>query len=262
MTQFWDTQIHRADELAAEPGGARDLLVFYSQLLRAQKQVYQQLRSRHDWLPTADLPKDFAAIQEAISGVFETVALHGPSELATQAQGLLNADAGNVAEKLCAHWQKPTDIDFFPKAILQPYAHWLRERGARPFGRQLPGDERTCPFCGGRPQVSFLQSKESTAESGNRDLICSTCLHSWEFRRIVCAYCGEERPAQLSYFHSARFDHIRIEACDTCKRYLKGIDLTRVGLAAPLVDEIYAVPLDLWAVEHGYTKIELNLVGV
>ncbi len=55
---------------------------------------------------------------------------------------------------------------------------------------------------------------------------------------------------------------MRIEACDTCKHYIKGVDLTRVGFAAPIVDEIDAAPLDLWAREHGYTKIELNLVGV
>jgi hypothetical protein len=41
--------------------------------------------------------------------------------------------------------------------------------------------------------------------------------------------CGEERPAQLGYFHSPEFDHVRIEACDTCKHYIKGVDLTRVG---------------------------------
>jgi formate dehydrogenase maturation protein FdhE len=35
-----------------------------------------------------------------------------------------------------------------------------------------------------------------------------------------------------------------------------------LGFAAPLIDEIAAAPLDLWAREHGYTKIELNLVGV
>jgi formate dehydrogenase maturation protein FdhE len=40
------------------------------------------------------------------------------------------------------------------------------------------------------------------------------------------------------------------------------VDLTRLGLAAPLVDEVYAAPLDLWAGEHGYSKVELNLVGV
>ena len=53
-----------------------------------------------------------------------------------------------------------------------------------------------------------------------------------------------------------------MEACDTCNRYIKGVDLTRLGLAVPLVDEIAAAPLDLWAQEHGYTKIELNLVGL
>jgi len=31
---------------------------------------------------------------------------------------------------------------------------------------------------------------------------------------------------------------------------------------APLVDEIDAAALDIWAREHGYKKIELNLVGV
>jgi hypothetical protein len=29
-----------------------------------------------------------------------------------------------------------------------------------------------------------------------------------------------------------------------------------------MVDEIDAAPLDLWATEHGYRKIELNLVGL
>ena len=55
---------------------------------------------------------------------------------------------------------------------------------------------------------------------------------------------------------------IRIEACDSCGHYLKGIDLTRLGLAVPLVDEVAAAPLDLWAREQGYTKVELNLVGL
>ena len=50
--------------------------------------------------------------------------------------------------------------------------------------------------------------------------------------------------------------------CATCKHYIKGVDLTRLGLAVPLVDEIAAAPLDVWAHEHGYTKIELNLVGL
>jgi formate dehydrogenase maturation protein FdhE len=41
---------------------------------------------------------------------------------------------------------------------------------------------------------------------------------------------------------------------------LKTVDLTKDGLAVPLVDEIAAIPLDLWAQEHGYTKLKTNLM--
>jgi formate dehydrogenase maturation protein FdhE len=260
--EFWDKQIERAGQLAEESSGAKELLQFYAQLLRSQKQIYEVFRSRKDWLPSGELERDLPAIYEASIGLFETVALHGPATLAADAKVLLTAGDKVFEKMLLDYWRDPSDVQFFPKAILQPYAHWLSETGARPVERELVGGERACPFCGGMPQVSFLQARESSAESGNRDLICATCLSSWEFRRVVCANCGEERPAKLGYFHSPEFDHVRIEACDSCKRYIKGVDLTRLGFAVPLVDEIYSAPLDLWAREHGYMKIELNLVGV
>lgn len=254
MSTYWNKQIERADYLAAESSGSKELLAFYAQLLRAQAEIYESFRSRKNWLPSGDLETDLPVIRSSMMVLFDTVALHGPTSLTAQPD--------TITEDLLEYWRSPSDTQFFAKSILQPYARWLAETRTTPIGRELAGGERTCPFCGGRPQLSFLQSKESNAESGNRDLLCSTCLSSWEFRRVVCANCGEERPAKLGYFHSPEFDHIRIEACDSCKHYLKGIDLTRLGLAVPLVDEIYGAPLDLWAREHGYTKIELNLVGV
>ena len=39
-------------------------------------------------------------------------------------------------------------------------------------------------------------------------------------------------------------------------------DLTKSGIAVPLVDEVATAALDLWARDHGYTKVELNLVGL
>lgn len=261
MSTFWNKQIERADQLAAESSGAKELLTFYAQLLRAQAEIYDSYRSRKDWLPSGDLETDLPAVKSATKRLLEIVVLHGPTSLASEAQALL-AEPDLIAGELVDYWRNPSDTQFFAKALLQPYARWLAETQTTPVGRELAGGERACPFCGGRPQLSFLQSKESTAESGNRDLLCSTCLSTWEFRRVVCASCGEEQPAKLCYFHSPEFDHIRIEACDSCKHYLKGIDLTRLGLAVPLVDEIYGAPLDLWARERGYTKIELNLVGV
>ena len=262
MTEWWDTQIQRADHLAPKANGSKELLNFYAHLLRAQKDIYEFLRCRKDWLPSGELQSDWTVLLDALPGFLKVIQSHGPASLAAEAQDLSKADPQVLAERLMRYWTSTSDIQFFEKALLQPYLRWVAETGARPVGREISAGERCCPFCGGNPQVSFLQNKETTAESGNRDLICATCLSSWEFRRVVCASCGEERPARLGYFHSPEFDHVRIEACDTCKHYLKGIDLTRVGFAAPIVDEIDAAPLDLWAREHGYTKIELNLVGV
>ena len=268
MTTFWDKQIERADYLSAESSGAKELLTFYAQLLRAQKEIYDSLRSREDWSPVGDLESDLIVIVSAASGLLESVARHGPESLAADAQVLLDSEPDLMVHKLIDYWRSPSDTQFFAKAVLQPYLRLLAETnitdiGREPArGRELAGGERTCPFCGGAPQLSFLISKESASESGNRDLLCATCLSSWEFRRVICAHCGEENPAKLGYFHSPGFDHLRVEACDSCKHYLKGIDLTRLGLAVPLVDEIYGAPLDLWAREHGYRKIELNLVGL
>jgi formate dehydrogenase maturation protein FdhE len=43
---------------------------------------------------------------------------------------------------------------------------------------------------------------------------------------------------------------VRADVCDTYHTYLKCIDLTKTGLAIPVVDELAAIPLDLWAREH------------
>jgi len=262
MTNWWDQQIHRAEQLIPNANGSKELLTFYAHLLRAQRDVYESLRRRPNWLPSGNLEADLTVLADSMPAFLRVIESHGPATLAAEAHELYEANAQAIAERLIAYWHNPSDIQFFEKAYLQPYLRWVAESGGRPVGREVSGGERCCPFCGGRPQVSFLQNKETTAESGNRDLICGTCLSSWQFRRVVCANCGEERPPKLGYFHSPGLDHIRIEACDTCKHYLKGVDLTRVGFAAPIVDEIDAAALDLWAREHGYTKIELNLVGV
>src|SRR5438046_2644386 len=95
------------------------------------------------------------------------------------------------------YWIDPSYIRISPKAIIQSYAHCLNESDIEPIGRELARSEGNCPFCGGNPQVSFLQTRESGTESGNRDLICATCLSGWEFRRVVCANCGEERPDRI-----------------------------------------------------------------
>ena len=241
--------------------GSKELLLFYAQLLRAQRKMYECFAAQTD-SPSGEVQEDLAAIKNATPYLLDTVSSCGPTTLAAEARELSLAGSQALTEQVLGYWTNPSDIQFFAKATLQPYVRWLRDLGVKPVGRELESSEGRCPFCSSNPQVSFLQARESGGESGNRDLICATCLSPWEFRRVLCVNCGEQRPDKIGYFHSPEFEHIRIEACDSCKHYLKGVDLTRLGLAVPLVDEIYAAPLDLWAREHGYTKIELNLVGI
>jgi FdhE protein len=236
------------------------LLAFYAKLLRAQQGVYEYLRGRKGWLPSGVLEEDLTVARAALPELLRAVEASGPPGLADEARGLLSAGGEELDMALIGQWRAPSDVQFFAKAFLQAYARWLAESGGRPVDRELEGRENRCPFCAGAPQLSFLQ--EADAEGGGRGLVCSACLTAWPFRRVVCANCGEERPAKLAYFQTPEYEHVRIDACDTCRHYIKSVDLTRLGLAVPLVDEVAAASLDLWAREHGYTKIELNLVGL
>ena len=262
MAEFWDKYIHRAEEVSAQDSAPTELLDFYVKLLRVQKQIYESLRSRRDWLPSGFLTEDLHVVKSYFPILLSLVDEHGPAALKSEAQTLSGVKEKAVEELLLTYWHFPSAEQFFAKAFLQPYARWLADLGRQPQDRRFEKVENRCPFCGGMPQVSYLQTKEASAESGNRDLVCAICLTSWSFRRVVCAYCLEERPFQLLIFQSTTYDYVRVEACDTCKRYLKGIDLTRFGFGVPLVDDVASAVLDVWAQEHGYTKIELNLVGV
>jgi formate dehydrogenase accessory protein FdhE len=242
--------------------GAKEILIFYTSLLGAQLEIYEDLRGRKGWLPSGELELDLPQLLPIIPRLLMVVEKNGPELLATEAGNLLRANETEIDRLLLDYWHEPSDKQFFAKAFLQPYARCLIESGAKPVERGVERKANSCPSCGGKPQLSFLRPVEGSQESGARNLLCSLCLSAWPFRRVVCVHCGEERPAKLGYFTTPEFDHVRIEACDSCMHYIKGIDLTRFGLAVPLVDEVASAPLDLWARQQGYTKIELNLVGL
>jgi len=67
---------------------------------------------------------------------------------------------------------------------------------------------------------------------------------------------------KLPVYSANEIANVRVEACDTCHRYLKTVELTKDGHAVPVVDEIATIALNLWASEHGYAKIQTNLLGI
>jgi FdhE protein len=140
--------------------------------------------------------------------------------------------------------------------FLQPYAEALAQR-ATP--RTTKGDLGICPVCSAKPLVGVLRPE---GDGGKRSLICSVCATEWPYRRIVCPACNEEGADKLAVYTAEQFKHVRVETCETCRCYLKTIDLTKNGHAVPMVDELATIPLNLWAQEHHYTKLRPNLLGI
>jgi FdhE protein len=264
----WDRRIARAEQLAAEGGPSAPLLAFYARLLRHQKAVYDSFDRRR---PTGSFEADVNLIAKSGSALLRAVAEHGPDQLAAEADSLLETDQSVREQLLLTYWHGRSDRQFFPKALLQPYGQWLGDAavglvgGSSATAQTGPSAtaQNRCPRCGGAPQMSMLEAGGGTSVDGNsRHLLCATCLTMWPFRRVVCPSCGEEDERKLGYFLSPVMEHVRVEACESCGRYLKTVDLGRLGVAVPLVDEVAAASLDVWARGQGFRKIELNLVGL
>jgi FdhE protein len=257
----WERRIRRAEQLAADPGPAASLLVFYARVLRSQKVLYDELRRARPL--SGAVARDAALVSTAALTLVRDVVEHGPPPLADEARSLLGGGPSRIAERLIAYSNEPSDRDFFAKAILQPYGEGLADAAIGRADRSGVSADNRCPACGGAPQLSFLEPTTAIpGDGGGRSLLCAGCLTAWPFRRVRCPACGEEDERQLAYYHAPDLEHLRVDACETCRRYVKTVDLTRLGFAVPLVDEVAGAPLDLWAREHGYEKVELNLVGL
>lgn len=125
-----------------------------------------------------------------------------------------------------------------------------------PPAREAPHSNR-CPNCGQKPQCAVLRPEE---HGSAYQLMCSLCLHEWRFPREQCAWCGGVD--ELECYGSELFPHIQTQTCDACQRYLHVIDVGKDAEACPDVDEIAALPLDVWAADNGYEKITPNLIGI
>jgi FdhE protein len=267
----WDQRIERARELAAVHPFAAEGLRFYEQIAGFQKSLYARLDSEsraekrarppgslRDELELFLLLPWFASFLSFVQDV-------APPPLAQSAAELSTAGAMRWEEVLDDFWRAGAMALTPPEALLawtflQPYAEHLADRTERPAGgAEVHGTPPLCPLCSGPPQVGVLRP---LGDGGKRSLICSLCATEWEYRRIVCSACGEENVDKLPVYVAEELPHIRVEACDTCHCYIKTIDLTKDGRAVPVVDELAAIPLSLWAAENRYTKVSTNLLGI
>jgi hypothetical protein len=271
-------RVLRAELLASLHPFAREILLFYAALATFQKNLHERLPKEWGHQPVVpvggalrselNLPillKPF----EAFLNLMESAA---PGPLASQAKLLEEQGATAWARCLEEFWKSgllesrlsgdapeaeagELLIEFLSRSFLQPYAEFIVGAMLPPV---LPMTVCRCPRCNALPLLGVLRPE---GDGGKRFLQCSFCSQEWEFRRILCAHCGEEKEEKLPVYIADQFPHIRVETCDTCKFFLRTIDLTRDGNAIPIVDDLAALPLSLWAEQNGYTRIQGNLLG-
>jgi FdhE protein len=266
----WDLRIERADHLAEEHPFAAQALRFFKDISRLQARLYYDLERQGDCnqattsedLRRGDLPVNEMALcfPEFLSGV----GTFSPEPLSRSARVLIERGPVSWREVFASSWQgagHPMSADAESEAalgrmFLQPFAEYLADKRA---GNGKNHEPAACPFCFEKPLVGVLRPE---GDGGKRSLICSMCATEWDCGRILCPACGEQDVEKLAVYTADEFRQVRIEACDTCRYYLKTVDLTKTGRAIPVVDELATLPLNLWANDHGYKKLQTNLLGL
>jgi FdhE protein len=258
----WQKRIRRAEQLAIHHPFAAEILGFYVHVAHFQEGLYHQLErdSPKSWsLEPSHLPQSPQLLSN-FPLFLNLVVEKAPARFAEAANALRNSSADSWSNLLIHTWSEaePPDTpeEYIAFTFLQPCAELARTRAAL----QLDGYTHSlCPFCNRKPAIAVLRPQ---GDGARRNLVCGFCLCEWEFRRIVCAGCGQEDQSKLPVYTTEQFPYVRVECCDACHAYIKSVDLAKIGLADPLVDELATVPLDLWAREHGYTKLRPNLLGL
>jgi FdhE protein len=266
----WDTRIRRAQELAAAHPFASEGLRFYERITGFQRSLYSEIRAACGHVKRVSSPGslrqelDLFVLLPRFASFLSFVEANAPGPLAQSAGELRAQGTTRAQEVISEFWRSapgsPSGLsasdELLSWAFLQPYAEYLADY-TEPFASV--GTPSLCPLCSGRPQVGVLRQE---GDGAKRTLICALCSTEWGYRRLVCPACEEEKVEKLAVYSAEEFSHVRVEACDTCRYYIKTVNLTKDGRAVPVVDELATIPLNLWATEHGYVKLQNNLLGI
>ena len=132
------------------------------------------------------------------------------------------------------------------QATLQPFLASYSE-ALSPSVEQERWRRRYCPICGGSPDLAALKK-----EVGARWLLCWRCDTEWLFQRLECPYCGTQEPDTLAFFTDDK-ELYRLYVCESCKCYLKAVDLRKIEAEVLLpLERFYTIDLDRQAIEKGY----------
>ncbi|MEP7104655.1 MAG: formate dehydrogenase accessory protein FdhE [Chloroflexota bacterium] len=256
----WARHRERAATLRESHPHAAEMLALYEALAGAWETIGEQAGGER---PDASQLPGYVAGQALPLVVGATLAAGPPAlreAVSRSPLGGRGRGADTVAAWLAGRPLPATDR-YLARASAAPILEVLPELAVA-TGRKAE-DARHCPTCGGAPQLSCFGASDEALVTAPRWLLCSRCSALWTFPRLVCAGCGNQESTTLPiYSDPERLPGLRVDACEACRQYLVTIELAKDPAAVPVVDELVALPLDLYARERGFSKITPNLMGI
>ena len=233
----------RARELAGRYEASAEALHFAAEVAGFQSEIADRVR---DW---EELPALRGALVKMLAGA-------APARLR---ESVLRLDDRSFRNSLEQYWSREDTASpgtLGARVVLQPYAFQQSSK----HGNSLPGRQPDhCPACRHAPQAGVLRP---AGHGSALSLVCSLCLTEYAVTRGHCNSCQKGGRGVLDFYSSEELPHIQVQACRFCKTYLHVVDLEKEPQAVPDIDELTALPLDVWAREKGYSKEQLNLVGI
>jgi hypothetical protein len=222
---------------------------------------------RQSWARGVPLLADAApvlapeSLEELLGPVMERLAVGSPAAGAALARFAAAWDAGTVGPSALFPPHGPEGAGLENELGLPGHlTGFLAHAGLRPVlevwfsrVRALPasGWERGfCPWCGGMPSYGDLM------EDGRRRLSCHLCGGAWSAARLRCPFCHARQSSDMVRLVAEGAEEgYFIEACLSCRGYLKGLDRReRWNGASPLVEDWASPHLDYYAAREGYQR--------
>ncbi len=113
--------------------------------------------------------------------------------------------------------------------------------------------DTTCPFCGYYPDMALFSGEKE----GKRYLQCGLCENLWAYRRVSCAICGETDQKKLEFFTEEENDRYRIDACHTCRGYIKSVKLNKFEEPEScdlIIENLLTLPFDAEMLRKEFRK--------
>jgi FdhE protein len=124
---------------------------------------------------------------------------------------------------------------------------------ATAFRDRIPSDwtHGYCPVCAAWPTLVEIRGLERS-----RRLRCGRCSSDWPISVLRCPFCNETHHDNLHALLPEGDEQTRrVDVCETCKGYIKGIStLQATPLRALAITDLATIELDLVAQERGYER--------